>query len=168
MKTMRDQFTVLLFTMACSVFAHACLPGYEITRYFGELQHVNDDIYRKIKEDISKNRYQIIEERIGLRHFPLIKKGDAIYLDDKVIATKQDSFWYLGHGYYQLNGELHYMGTSVGGYPSKGRVSTWAEDRGRSKPDNFPPNMMYCPVAAHADILETSEGLHVENLVYDN
>lgn len=29
-------------------------------------------------------------------------------------------------------------------------------------------NVMYCSVSRHADILETSDGLHVENLAYDS
>ena len=99
---------------------------------------------------------------------PLIKKDGAIYLNNAVIATKQDSVWYLAHGYYQLNRDFYYMGEFVGRNPDEVGVSTWSENRIDSKPDNFPPDRMYCPVAVHSDILETSEGFHVENLVYDN
>jgi hypothetical protein len=168
MKTLRNRITVLFLTTACSTLAHACFPPNYQTMYFGKQQHWDGDLDIKIKQDIAKNHYQIIEERIGLWRVPIIEKDGAIYVNNKVIATKQDSFWYFAHGYYQLNRDLYYMGKFIGRYPIKGSVSTWSENRIDSKPDNFPPNVMYCPVAVHSDILETSDGLHVENLVYDN
>lgn len=168
MKTMRNQLTVLLLAVAYGTLAHACLPANKRTLYFGDWEYVDDDLDTRITQDIAKNHYHIIEGRVGLRYFPIIKKGDAIYLDNAIIATKEDSFAYLGHGYYQLNRELYYMGKHVGKYPREGSVFTWSEDRHPSKPDNFPPNVMYCSASRHADILETSDGLHVENLAYDS
>jgi hypothetical protein len=67
-----------------------------------------------------------------------------------------------------VNHELYYMGKQIGDSPANGAVIIYVENRINSKPADFPPNVMFCPVAAHADILETSYGLRVENLVYDN
>jgi hypothetical protein len=108
----------------------------------------------------------VIEYRIGLEYFPIVRKGDAVYLDNKVIATGNDYFSYLGSGYYQVNRDLYYLGMHLGTAPKKGVMFVHSESHYDPQPQN--PNVMNCPVSKHTDILETSDGLHVENEVYDN
>ncbi|KVZ77073.1 hypothetical protein [Burkholderia ubonensis] len=126
------------------------------------------DLEDKIQTDIKEKHYQVIEYRIGTSFFPFVQKGDAVYLDGKVIAKKDDSFRYFGRGYYRVNRKLFYIGRKIGNAPANGEIRIYVEDRSKAKPSDFPPNVMFCPVAAHADILETSDGLRVESLVYDN
>ncbi|WP_322087400.1 hypothetical protein [Burkholderia sp. BCC1999] len=159
---------VSLLAAVCGTSAHACIPANYRTAYFGKAQHMSDELRDKVIDDIRANHYTIIESQIGLLFFPIVRKGEAIYLRDKPIATGKDSFWYLGQGYYQLNGQLYYMGEHVGAFPSDGTVVVHVEDRTRPKPDDYPKGRLYCRVAQHASILETSTGLRVEQIVDDN
>ncbi|WP_176050025.1 hypothetical protein [Burkholderia sp. BCC1644] len=159
---------VPLLAAVCGTSAHACIPPDYRTAYFGKAQHMSDELRGKVIDDIRANHYTIIEPQIGLLFFPIVRKGDAIYLRDKPIATGKDSFWYLGQGYYQLNGQLYYMGEHVGAFPGDGTVVVHVEDRTRPKPDDYPKGRLYCRVTQHASILETSTGLRVEQIVDDN
>ena len=165
---MWKRIAVPLLTLACSTVAHACLPPLKTTAYFGTVQPMYGDLEDKIQAEIKENHYQVIEHRIGLEFFPIVRKGDAVYPDGKVIATKDDSFRSFGQGYYRVNHKPYYMGKQIGNAPANGSVRIYVEDRSKAKPADFPPNVMFCPVAAHADILETSDGLRVEHVVYDN
>ncbi|MCA8490840.1 hypothetical protein [Burkholderia arboris] len=153
---------------ACGTMAHACQPPYHHTEYFGESTYMSDELRGKVVDDIRAHRYTIIEPQIGLLYFPIVRKGDAIYLGNKPIATGKDSFWYLGQGYYQLNGQLYYMDEHVGAFPGGGTVVVHVEDRTRPMPDDYPKGRLYCRVRHHASILETSTGLRVERIVDDN
>lgn len=115
-----------------------------------------------------EKKVKVIEERAGLERYPLFMKRDMIYLHGQVIAGSRDSFWYLGHGYYQLNGKLYYMGMEFSRFPKGGAVITYTEDRTDPKPDDFPQDVMYCYTAKHADVLETPDGFRIEYLRYDN
>ncbi|MDR0245299.1 MAG: hypothetical protein LBJ65_27185 [Burkholderia sp.] len=168
MRTIWKMIAVPLLAAACGTRAHACLPANYQTAYFGDSVHMSDELRDKVFDDIRANHYTIIEHRIGLLFFPIVRKGDAIYLRDKPIATGKDSFWYLGQGYYQLNGQLYYMDEQIGAYPLGGTVVVHTEDRTRPRPDDYPAGRLYCVVKKHASILETSAGLRVERIVYDN
>lgn len=159
---------VPLIAAVCGTSAYACQPPYRHTEYFGESAYLSDELRDKVLDDIHANHYTIIESQIGLLFFPIVRKGDVIYLGNEPIATGKDSFWYLGQGYYQLNGQLYYMGERVGAFPSGGTVVTHVEDRTRPKPDDYPKGRMYCRAEHHASILETSTGLRVERIVDDN
>ncbi|KML58709.1 hypothetical protein VL15_12345 [Burkholderia cepacia] len=169
MRTIRKTIAVLSLVSACSPFARACQPPDYRTAYFGDAeQHMSDALRDKVVDDIRANHYTIVELRIGLLFYPIVRKGDTIYLGHQPIATRNDSFWYLGHGYYQLNGQLYYLGEHVSAYPLGGTVVVHVEDRTRPRPDDYPQGLMYCRVEQHASILETSTGLRVERIVEDN
>ncbi|WP_423368039.1 hypothetical protein [Burkholderia sp. LMG 32019] len=159
---------VPLIAAVCGTSAYACQPAYRHTEYFGESAYLSDELRDKVIDDIRANHYTIIESQIGLLFFPIVRKGDVIYLGNEPIATGKDSFWYLGQGYYQLNGQLYYMGERVGAFPSGGTVVIHVEDRTRPQPDDYPKGRMYCRAKHHASILETSTGLRVEQIVDDN
>ncbi|VWD55996.1 hypothetical protein BLA39750_06723 [Burkholderia lata] len=168
MRTIWKTIAVPLMAAACGTSAHACQPAYRHTEYFGNSTYLSEEIRDKVLDDIRANHYTVIEPQIGLLYYPIVRKGDAIYLGNAPIATEKDSFWYLGHGYYQLNGQLYYMGERVGAYPAGGTVVVHVEDRTRPMPDDYPKGRMYCRVEHHASILETSTGLRVERIVDDN
>lgn len=167
-RTTWKKIAVPLLAAACGASAHACIPPRYETAYFHDAERMNDALRDKVLDDIRANHYTIVESRIGLRFFPIVRKGDAIYLGNTPIATGKDSFWYLGNGYYQLNGRLYYMGEQVGAYPLDGTVVVHVEDRTLPRPDGYPEGRLYCPVRKHASVLETSTGLRIERIVVDN
>ncbi|WP_144025210.1 hypothetical protein [Burkholderia sp. HI2500] len=168
MRTIWKSIAVPLMAAVCGTSAHACQPAYRHTEYFGERAYLSEQIRDKVLDDIRANHYTVIEPQIGLLFYPIVRKGNAIYLGNQPIATEKDSFWYLGHGYYQLNGQLYYMGERVGANPSGGTVVVHVEDRTRPRPDDYPKGRLYCRVEHHASILETSAGLRIERIVDDN
>ena len=131
MRTIWKSIAVPLMAAVCGTSAHACQPAYRHTEYFGERTYLSEEVRDKVLDDIRANHYTVIEPQIGLLFYPIVRKGDAIYLGNQPIATEKDSFWYLGHGYYQLNGQLYYMGERVGAYPGGGTVVVHVEDRTR-------------------------------------
>jgi hypothetical protein len=166
-KSIFKALSVGFVTFYCGI-ASACLPPRDFTVYFGNNEYLTPELRQRVMTDMFNNGYRVIEEQIGLFHFAIIKKGRGIYIGDKAVATDKDSFWYLGRGYYQLNREIYYMGKKVGQYPIDGSVVTYEEPRTEPRPETISPNQMYCPTVKHANILETSEGLRAENIVYDN
>ena len=165
---MWKKMAVPVLILAFHTAAHACIPTMYFTQYFGESQPVASALQEKIEADIKQNNYTVIEYRIGTSRYPFVKKGDVIFMGGKPIATAKDSFWYLGKGYYKLNHELYYWGEHIGAAPVDGTVIAYSENRSPSRPDNLPPDYMWCPVSVHADILETTTGLRVEHVVEDN
>lgn len=165
---MKKLILAICFGLLSNRVVFACLPAMSYTEYFGKPQPMSEEVKARIRSDVEENHYTVIDYRIGTSFYPFVRKGDVVYMGGEAIATKKDSFLYLSNGYYQLNHELYYFGKHVGTAPANGMVYVRTEDRSKSKPEDFPPNIMFCPVSAHADILETSDGLHVENLVYDN
>ncbi|VWC33247.1 hypothetical protein BLA23254_06479 [Burkholderia lata] len=168
MRTIWNTIAVPLVAVVCGTSAHACQPAYRHTEYFGESTYLSEEIRDKVLDDIRVNHYTVIEPQIGLLFYPIVRKGNAIYLGNQPIATEKDSFWYLGHGYYQLNGQLYYMGERVGAYPTGGTVVVHEENRTKPRPSDDPPGRRYCYVSKHANILETSTGLRIEQIVDDN
>ncbi len=166
---MKKWIAAACFGVLVSQSAFACTPPLMQSAYFGAPEFMSQELAARIREDVQKNHYAVIEYRVGSWFFPLVKKGDAVYLNGKLLAKKEDSFWYLGHGFYQLNHEVFFMGERIGAYPADGTVIAYEEDRSAtSKPDNWPANAMWCPISVHANKLETSSGLRFEQLVYDN
>ncbi|WP_322062017.1 hypothetical protein [Paraburkholderia sp. J63] len=165
---MKKWISAACFGVLASQSAFACIPADIRTAYFGKMERMTSTLQEDIKADIKRNHYVVIEERVGLDFYPLVRKGGAVYLDGKVIALKDDFFRYYGQGYYRVNHELYYMGEPIGVSPRDGTVTVSVEDRTKPQPENWPPNVMWCQISAHADILETSEGLRVEHVVYDN
>ncbi|CAG9261202.1 hypothetical protein [Burkholderia cepacia] len=168
MRTIWKTVAVPLLAIACGTPAHACLPARYETAYFGTAEYMGDALRDKVVDDIRANHYTIIEPKIGLLFYAIVRKGDGIYLGADRIATGSDSFWYLGHGYYQLNGQLYFMGEHVGAHPFDGTVVVHTEDRTRQRPDDYPKGRLFCVVKKYASILETSTGLRIERIVFDN
>ncbi|WP_143331101.1 hypothetical protein [Burkholderia aenigmatica] len=167
-RTIWKTIAVTWVALACGTLAQACIPARYETAYFGKTERMKDELRDKVIDDIRANHYTIIESKIGLLFFPIVRKGDGVYLGADRIATGSDSFWYLGNGYYQLNGQLYFMGEHVGAYPLNGTVIVHTEDRTRQRPDDYPKGRLFCVVREHASILETSTGLQVERIVTDN
>ncbi|MCA8272562.1 hypothetical protein LGN17_08550 [Burkholderia sp. AU30280] len=167
-RTIRKAIAVPLVALACGTSAHACTPPYHHTEYFGESTYLSDEVRDKVLDDIRANHYTVIEPQIGLLFYAIVRKGDGIYLGTDRIATGNDSFWYLGNGYYQLNGQIYFLGEHVGAYPLNGTVVVHTEDRTRQRPDDYPKGRLFCVVTRHASILETSTGLRIERIVNDS
>ena len=119
-------------------------------------------------DDVRANRYAVIGPQTGVLFHAIVRKGDRIYLGADRIATGNDSFWYLGNGYDQLNGQIYFLGEHVGAYPLNGTVVVHIEDRTRQRPGDYPQGRLFCVVKRHASILETSTGLRIERIVDDN
>lgn len=166
---MKKWIAAACFGVLDSQPAFACTPPLMQSAYFGTPEFMSDDLAVRIREDVKKNHYAVIEYRVGSWYFPLVKKGDTVYLNGEPLATKEDSFWYLGHGFYQLNHEVFFMRERIGAYPLDGTVVAYEEDRSATKkPDTWPSDAMWCSISVHANKLEGSNGLRFEELVYDN
>jgi len=168
MKKIQSIGLACLGWLACQT-ASACTPPFYNTEYFGKLEYLTSELRERILADIRSNHYVVVEEQIGPSYFPLVSKKGVIYLGGKAIAGSKSSFHYYGQGYYRLDQALYYLGTKVGDYPVNGTVTVHKEDTSiTAKPDGYPDSYMWCPTASHLNVLETSEGLRVEQKVYDN
>ncbi|WP_157447923.1 hypothetical protein [Paraburkholderia ginsengiterrae] len=166
---MKNWIATVCFGVLSSQSAFACTPPLMESAYFGSTEMMSEELTARIREDVRKNHYTVIEYRVGSSYFPLVKKGDTVYLNGKPLAKKEDSFWYLGHGFYQFNHEVFFMDEHIGAYPTDGTVIAYEEDRSATKkPDTWPANSMWCSISVHANKLEASNGLRFEKLVYDN
>lgn len=116
--------------------------------------------------------YVKLHARLG-RNFEVIVDASSV-MGDKIklsaLILKPVTLWIrqTDGGYYRVNHGLYYMGKRIGDAPVNGEIRIYVEDRSNPKPRDWPANSMWCQVAAHADILETSDGLRVERVVYDN
>lgn len=165
---MKNLLAASCLGMLATQLATACTPPSQYTVYFGEAESLPDrDVEARIQADMKKHRVTIIEYRVGTIQHVVVQKDDIVYVLGKPVATKRDSFWYLGFGYYQLNRELYYMGEHIGAYPMEGTVIVHSEDTSPTKPDNVPLSN-WCGATRHVDMLDTSTGLHVEHEIYDN